>query len=285
MSLTLPEVLYANSLRDYAVAPVYDGPEVEGMESVNAYDWLDWTLFQTEANTESVLMWQARPSQYVDGAAIYIVPFDTDFLTDEAIIGLSLIDNAIIGQSTGSCTIFLEYATTYGGPWTAAASQVFSGTLSMAYLTFNAVNTSSYPWWRFRIVNDASSQVFIRQLVAGPIQYMPQGQHVDQIRPYVPDSVILSNPITVNGSMLTRQSRRTEKAAELIQSPVSAAFVDNEWSKFVRHARAYPFFFMWNKAQYPAQVCFAAATDLPAARNTNPTPWCEVRMPLRLVTE
>lgn len=285
MALTIPEVLYNNSLRNYATAPTYDGPEVEGLEYINAFDWLDWTLFQTEANTESILMWEARTASYIDGAGIYIVPFDTDYLTDEAVIGLSLIGQAIISQPTGSCTIFLEYASSPTGPWTAAASQVFSGTTSLAYLSFNPVNTSTYNWWRFRIVNAANSQVFIRQLVAGPIQYMAQGQHVDQVRPSVPDAIILSNPITVNGSMLTRQSRRTEKAAELIQSPVNASFVDNEWAAFVRHARAFPFFFMWNKAQYPEQVCYAAATDFPAARNVNPPPWCEVRMPLRLITE
>jgi len=285
MALTIPEVLYSNAMREYASPPVYDGPEVEGMESLNSYDWLDWTLFQTEANTESILMWQAAAGRTVDAAGLYIVPFDTDFLTDEAIIGLAIIDAAIIAQPQGSCTIFLEYAPAAVGPWLTAASEAFSGTRSLAYTTFTARSTSAFPWWRWRIVNNANSQVFIRQLAAGARMQMPQGQHVDQIRPHVPDSIILSNPVTVNGSMLLRQSRRTEKATELIQNPVAADFVDGAWSTFLRHARQYPFFFMWNYAQFPAHVCFAAATEFPAARNTNPPPWCEVRLPMRLITE
>ncbi len=282
--LTYGQVLYKNEFRRSLVTS-YDGTEIDGFGYINAYDWADWSLFLTELSADRRLTFSFPLNTTFNTFAVYVVPFTTYELPDEAIIGLALIGEAQIGQSNGSCTVTLEKETGSGtGIYTVLATKIFTGTAQMYYVNLAATHTiAGTERVRVRFNNTGGSQLVVRDMALGLRLDFDMGQHAGVAPPTLTSNVVLTNSVSVNGSLLGRQSRQMTKTMEIDLQPVAPDWVRTYWEPFAQHAVKKPFYYAWNYATYPLEVCLASATDIPAPENAMPVPKMKCNMPLRVI--
>lgn len=283
-NLTYGEVLYENAFRR-SLATSYDGTEISGFGYVNAFDWADFSLFATELSADRRLTFSFPFNTVFDTFAIYVVPFETYDLPDEAIIGLALIGEAQIGQSNGSCLVSLELETGAGtGIYTTIATHTFTSTdqLWMAHLpALYAIATTERV--RVRFTNSAGSQLVVRDMAIGQRLTFEMGQQADIAPPSLTSNVVLSNSMSINGSLLGRQSRQLAKTMAIELNPVTKEWVRGYWEPFAKHAVNKPFYYSWSPINYPEDACLASATEIVAPTNTTPVPHMKCSMPLRVI--
>jgi hypothetical protein len=282
--LTYGQVLYDNVLiRNTAVS--YDGTAVAGFGFVNAYDWADWSLFLTELGpVDRRLTFSLPYGSTFDTFAIMVVPFNTVDLPDEAVIGLAIIGQAQIAQSNGSCAVSIELETGPGtGVYNTIASKTITGTEALWYVNLPALYAVTIERVRVRFVNASGSQLVVRDMALGRRLTFDMGQHADIAPPSLTGGVVITNSVSVNGSLLGRQTRRVEKSAEIALDPVKPAWVRTYWEPFAKAAVKRPFYYSWNYANYPGDSCLVTATNVEQGKNASPPGTMSVNMPLRVI--
>lgn len=266
----------------------WDGDDIENLSYENAYDYSDFTLFATTIGDTNYLTFNTTPENDIDTIAIYIVPFiASDVLPDEAIIGYSFIGSALIAQPTanGVCTVTLQKETGEGTDvWTDVVSKVFSGRDYIWYETFAAVSVPDARRMRIKFENTAGSQLIVRQIALGEGLVFPIGQYDQVTPPSLVSNVVITNPVSQNGSLLTRQSRRLEKTAEIDLQYLTRTWVSDSWNPFAVHAAKKPFFYSWNHEDFPDDACWATAGEIIAPAYMQPPTKMRVSMPLRCLT-
>jgi hypothetical protein len=258
MAIIYPDVLYDNLLRRGTVT--YSGTEVVGFETANAYDWRDFS--------------------------VWTKPTGVQYLTvDLGASGAAAVDAFVAWPVKGaepSSGVYLEYADTLG-LWTSFT------TLDGAALTAAAgspaiitpVGGIPHRYWRVGC-NTAGS---LRQVAFGQRLTMLRGQWQGVAPTKFIGGNVFSNMIAENGSILGRNVRRTEKKGELSLSHLTDTWVRASWEPFVQHATRFPFFYRWNPSGKPADVAFAAATEIDPPTNDSPPPFLRASLPMRLITE
>lgn len=282
--LTYGQVLYDNLLqRNTAVS--YDGTAVSGYGFVNAYDWADWSLFLTELSADRRLTFSLPYNATFDTFAIMVVPFNTVDLPDEAVIGLAIIGQAQIAQSNGACTVAVELETGPGtNTYTAIASRNITNTEALWYVNLPALYSVTTERVRIRFNNTVGSQLVVRDMALGRRLTFDMGQHSDVAPPSLTGGVVISNAVSVNGSLLGRQTRRVEKTAEIALDPVKPAWVRGYWEPFAKAAVKRPFYYSWNYSAYPGDTCLATAVNVEQGKNASPPNTMSVNMPLRVIS-
>jgi hypothetical protein len=282
MAQTIGNVLYHNLLRE-AAAVSWSGAIIPGFEPLNAWDWHDWSLFATELSADRYLEF-ITPAATINCLALYVVPFDLTELANEAIIGLALIGLNVISQPLGVCVVKLQIETGVGtGIFNDTYTIAVQGVQSTWVIKFaNTIDVSNRKV-RVRFANAVGSQLYVRQVAVGQALTFPIGQHVGIAPPRLSSGYVITNMPSVNGSMLSRQTRRIEKTAEIKLEPVTVDFVRDDWNPFARHASRYAFFWTWNFAEYPNDGIFAVATGVPQPENVMPTPRMRVSLPMRVI--
>ncbi len=285
-SITYGEVLYDNALRK-ALDLSWDGTEVAGFTYLNLIDYNDWSLFVTELSADRRLTAYLPFNERYDTLALWVVPFNVSLLSDEAVIDYSFIGEAQIGGDTdnGECTVSVELETGDGtGVYTVIATKLISGTTEFWYIHLPQVYQQvSNERLRIRFNNSAGSQLVVRQLMIGERLKFPTGQHNDAAMLTLTSAQIFTNSMSANGSNLGRQTRRSEKTAEIRLEHLQPGWVRKEWEQFTRHMKNYGCIYVWNYEQYPNDVGYCVASDLVMPQNMRPPPLMQVSMPLRAV--
>lgn len=280
---TIGRVLWNNIWRK-ATGIVYSGANVPGYEYINAIDWLDWSLFATQLSATTTLTAYFPFNTSFDSWGFYNVPFNTTELPDEAVIGLSLIGAGIIGQPSGTCQVLLQKETGVGtGVYSTIDSTIVQSTQAIFYREFTPLVLNGERL-RMTFINAGGSQLYIRDFAVGSALRFPLGQHADIAPPSLGSGFVITNTQSVNGSILGRQTRRSEKTATIMLEPVSDAWVRASWEPFTRHAAREAFYWSWDYELHPQDVAFCAATDIVAPENTSPVPYMKVTLPMKVLT-
>lgn len=249
-TLVYGQVFYDNLLRSSLATVTYDGTEIIGFESVNAYDWRDFTFFQPGANKH----------------------LEVDFG------GATAADTVCIWWgSEGTDTCLVSY-------WDGATWQTIT-TFSQAVspLQWFDFPTETRTKYRFTFSTVSSIQP-IRQLTIGVKLTFAMGQWVDINPPLLVQGVVVENQISVNGSIIGRNLRRFEKMGQISLDYLQPDWVRNSWDPFVRQAIRYPFWYRWSPTAYPLDIAFAAADSITAPKNMSPQPLMHAEMAIKFLT-
>lgn len=256
MGMVLAEVLYDNALRDDDIT--YSGAVTLGFEPENAVDWRDFSLFRPAVGTSTFDV--IVPANHT---------IDTAYLWPLINSGASITSVAIQYESAPA-----TFTTLY--TFTPTTNSILSG-------KFGAVTVLAGR--KVRVVFTGVVGDFdIRQVTVGRRLQFPIGQWVGVAPPSLVSGVVMENVISVNGSVIARNVRRTEKKAMINLNYLEQSWVRNTWDPFAQHATRYAFWYSWNPVGYPAELAFAVAEEISAPTNSTPVPRMAVEMPLRVLT-
>jgi len=278
MALNKAKILWDSYLRKAGNVTTYSGAEVSGFEMENAYDWRDYSIFRAAVGTTNLDTVLAITTT-ISEAAVWIAqrPGDYSLLYD----GQQVVYDGQPVVFAGSLLFQYESAP---GVFTTLATFGFNpdqDTLAMVSFAPVVVPFGRKLRW---VVQGGSATTDIRQLAAGVAMENPIGQHVGQTPPTLRSGVVVTNVITVNGSIIGRNYRRLDRSDSIDWSPVMGSWVRNTWEPFTKHASKNAFFYQWAPLLWPDEVVFAAAGDIDAPANANPTPRMKVSMPLRCLS-
>ena len=244
------QILYQNLLAPPA-SVTYSGTVVVGFDPINAYDWRDFTLFQSQAAATLVLD-MASASAWSDSIVIWGP------------------------ASAGTNGVTVEQSND-GTTWT---DPLVTGNMPLANpYWFNFAFTKRY----LRLTFAGAAQY--RQITVGTKLTFPMGQWLDVSPPMLVQGVVVENQISVNGSIIGRNLRRFEKTGQLSLDYLSQSWVRSVWDPFVQSAIRYPFWWRWNPVGYPTEIGFAVADSINAPKNTAPLPTMHADMNIKFLTQ
>lgn len=246
-TLVYAQVFYDNLLRSSLGTVTYNGTEVLGMESVNAYDWRDFTLFQPQATK--------------------VLEVDFVAATDATTIAIWWVE-------AGTDTVLVEYWN--GAAWVTITTLLQTAGL-MQWFDFTLQSRTKY---RFTF----SGTSHIRQLTIGTKVTFPMGQWMDINPPTLIQGVVVENQISVNGSIIGRNRRRFEKMGQISLDFLDPSWVRTTWNDLINHSIRYPFWYRWSPVAYPADVAFAVADSITAPKNMNPPPKMHTELAIKFLT-
>ena len=256
MSAVLPRWLIDNRADDTGVVAAYSGVEQPGFEITNSSDWRDFTLFQVEVGV-TTLDYTLAANADIDSAAIW---------------------NQVISGITGDVKLSYESA-----PAVFTVLATFSATMQNSkpkLKTFDKVTVLSgrKVRWEFDITGGTAN---FRQLTAGVINVAPIGQRDGLTPPNLSWGFVVNNQISVNGSIISRSTRRLDRRTDLILEFLSETYVRNDWEVTQTHMARKAMWYAWDLDRFPLEVTFASAESIDPPVNTTPTPFMTVTMPLR----
>jgi len=242
----LPKFLWDSAIR--GITPTFSGTTVSGAGPANATDWRDFSFFT--ANT---------------GNLDYVMTADTAIDAVSAYVA-----------STGTGSIVLQYESSPSTFTTLATLSSPAGKLSLTEFTEVTVLTGR----KIRFVITAGTTLNIRQLVVGPIFEAETGQYQGMTDPVLQGGLKYSNTIAMNGSIIQRSIKRTERTGTLDLTYLSPAFVRGDWQDFATHSAKLPFIYAWNYSEHPTSIAFSVA-DISPAKVTGPGDLMSVSWKLR----
>lgn len=245
-NMTCAKVLYNNILRTTPL--VYSGTAgtIDGFEYVHAYDWRDFSLYRLPDSTSGVF---TMTLSMLGGSR----SFDT--------LCIWPLNPSVSGSApTIHATITVNGSTVFSG----VAGQTGRAT----WTSLGAVTTVT-PGDEVVLTVSASGTTFdIRQIALGTALVFPTGQWADLNPPKLTQGLIVENVISVNGSIIGRNVRRTERTGEIKLDYLDQSWVRNQWDAFAVHASKYAFFYLWSPVLYPDEVAFAVADTIVAPTNS-----------------
>jgi hypothetical protein len=237
--------------------------ESAGFEWANTCDWRDFSEFQWVATT---------------GSFAELLPAVTPYLISGFFIWLSRTPVA------STFVLSAELTTSGAGFTTIATIVVPAGTTAPvgAALTAPKVIPAGC---KFRITRtDATGQaVVFRQIFVGSSLDGQRGQFGGIAPPTLSGTIVTNTTIAVNGSILGRNIRRTDRGYKIDLSPVTPEWVRGAWEPFAAHMARFACFFQWNSVDYPNEIVFGGAEQIVPPENSNPPPYMAVSMPLRVL--
>jgi len=260
--LTIGRVLYDNAARQNLGSVSYGGVETQGFGPLNLFDWQDFTTFKPSNGVTQVTV-TLTENVTVDSLGLYIKVPDADF-----------------GQVT------LRY-NAGGGDILLHVSPLFTpGTEFPVYLAdFTPVNLVAGNTLIFEFNTTNNSNFLVRQAAAGPILDFAMGQQ-SAIKPSeLSYGQVLTNAISVNGSIIGRSVRRLEKKQEIMLDNLEFSWVKDNWNSLAKHATRFPFFYQYNSADHPDSVSFSAAVSISAPSLMARRDLMTVSMPLHSLTD
>ena len=245
-NMVFGEVLYQNVFFDNLADLSYNGTEVDGYESTNAVDWRDFSIFQAEATK---VLSVTIPSP-VAATAFVVWP------VDDGTTGTIVLKNDS-GTTISTATI----DGTGVMVWNTIAATLPAGTVSVTF----------------------SAAFQIRLIAVGAKLVFPMGQWADINPPYFTQGLVQENVISINGSIIARNIRRTEKTGKIHLDNLTQAWCRTYWQPFAAHAARYAFFHRWNPTTYPLDIAFSVAQEVNSPTNSRAT-FMQVEMPTKFIT-
>lgn len=247
-------VLYNNVLRDYSSIS-YSGTGVAEKGPVNAVDWRDFSLFEVDASSTTILDFTIQTTSVIDAVSLYVTNYT------------GTGSNSIELQCESSASVFTSLVTTSsaGG--------------KLTFDTFSEVTITAGLRIRF-IFTTGTESLNIRQLVVGKHLEFNRGQWSGVTPPNFTSGNVSENIISVNGSIIARNNRYLERSATIDMNYLNNAWMRTYWEPFQLHATKYPFIYQWSPSEFPNEVAFAAASKVnpPVQDSIN---FMSVSMPLR----
>lgn len=244
--MTFGEVLYSNVFFDNLSTLSYNGTEVSGFGSTNAVDWRDFSIFTAQAT--KVL--SVTIPTLVNADSFIVWP-----------VGDGVTGTVILKNNSGTTISTATIDGTGKMVWNNISATLPAGTVS---LTFSAA-------FNIRLVAVGGKLIF------------PMGQWADVNPPLFTQGLIGENLISVNGSIIARNIRRTEKTGKIMLDHLTQTWVRIYWEPFQAHAARYAFFHRWNPATYPNDIAFSVAGDIIPPKNTR-AQFMSVEMPTKFIT-
>jgi hypothetical protein len=230
---------------------------VDGYPPENAFDDLTYDDWQT-------------PSPFGSGGESDS-DFDTDYqyLTasfDEAVscdyVAIALHDlyskNAVIDFQRWNSDISEWESVLPNGGFVPVSDSPF-------LVTFDLATSTS---WRLRITTGEGVRIGI--LFAGiamPLQRFVRVGHVPA--PFNEELTQITNE-SEGGHFIGRSLVRRSNVADLQLSWLTPTWVREHWKVFQQHARTLPFFFAWDRRDFPDEVIFGYADSVPRPALMNP---------------
>lgn len=259
MAMVLAQCLYDSIFYQTGAVPAYSGTVAVGFDPQNAYDWMDFSSFRPAAGTSTL------EATFVAGGVI-----------DTAVFWATA---STVGLVT---SIAVEYET---APATWASLGTFGvPTAGIKWLDLTPVTVGAGRKVRF-VFTGVTGTIDIRQLGIGAKLEFPIGQWVGVNPPHLLQGIVTETVISVNGSILGRNVRRTEKSMEINLTLLLPDWVRTYWEPFAQAASKHAFWYRWSPVGYPTEVAFAAAMSIEPPRNAHPQPRMEVTMPLKVITD
>lgn len=257
MGLNFSDIAYDNILRDDT--PIYSGTTLAGREPINATDWRDFSTFDpgdtTTPRTFDVSCSSTRTA--------------TIFYLYTAVVPVSA---TVALQYESAPSVFTTIAT---------ISPVAKG------MNYANISTSVAASRKLRLVisgTTAVGQLLVRQAFVGPKMTFTVGQW-DGIAPHaLSGGIVMENTISENGSVLARNRRRVEKTGKISLEHLDPAWVRSTWEPFLVHATRYMFFYRWAPTDYPTDIAFCAAEEIPTPTNMQPPPFMTAMLPYKCIT-
>jgi hypothetical protein len=246
-----PRIAYQNLLM---LGTVTASSEATGFLHENAYDMNEATFWQPTAGGAAWLQVQLA------------VPMWANYL---ALHATTLADNA------GSYD--LQYSLDGGSTWVSALGVAISPTVNLdplgvsegmpvQYRVFTPVLASL---WRFWIDSAAASYVGVVSF--GQDFECERGCWTGFTPPTMGRQTVVTNSQTVAGKFIGRSVISRNIASKLELEHLTEGWIRGTWMPFYRWAERFPFFLLWNDANWPyeATFCWSNSTMIPAPVNTD----------------
>ncbi len=252
--MNLSEVYYDNALRNGTVT--FSGPEVSGFESINSYDWRDFSEFLVPAGTTKTLDVVLSKAMTLDALIVWCAGVTNTVVTlqEETSPGV-FTTRLTVNLAAAVALDGIRYST--GGP--------FAVTLGT----------------KIRISIAAVGDAYFRQIFAGPRLQFPIGQYDGVTPPTLTHGIVSENVIALNGSVIGKNYRRIERSAAIDLEYLTASWVRSYWDAFALHMARRACFYNWSPALYPDDIAFAATDDINPPVNKGPPGRMSVSMKLK----
>ena len=229
----MPLLLHDNVIE--GITPVATN-EVTDFEGVNVNNWLLYNSWKPGVTGTQDLVFDLGSAKSVDTFCVY---------------GHNLF--------TEGCSLTLSHSTDDISYTDAVAAFVVAGN----GVIFKQFTSQSKRYWRIRITNCTVDAV-ISVAAMGVATALPEGMDLG-FEPPVWGEVKNINSVSVNGNFLGRSNQPVPSKMRLKQSHVTEAFIRGDWTTFIAHAQALPFFFTWDEINQPGETVYAW-TDKTIAR-------------------
>ena len=261
MAEVFPNLWYKNALMGAPYTLNGGITEASGFEWANVSDWRDFTEFKWAPVSMSYIEMTLATTQSVSAFILWAS------VCNHSLYTLS----AELGSPGGGFTDLADIHTgsTLPVPVTFAAVSVPSG---------NKIRIT-----RVLIGGEPDINHFFRLAFAGSGMVPERGMFNGVQPPTLSGSIVSDTVISVNGSIIGRNTRRVDRQMRLDFSPVSAAWVRNNWEPFVSHMQKYGCFYQWNPVTYPLECAFGGAESIVPPENSNLKGFMKVSMPMRLL--
>ena len=227
------KVIYDNVLRA-ADTVTWAGTTVFGKDPQNAWDWRNWSIFET-------------------GSSLSSVDLDFTFLDDKTFDSFSIYVMNYTG--TGSETIELYYETSPSSFTLLNTRSSSGGELTLK--SFSEVTLTA--GLRLRIsFTTGTATLNVRQLVVGKLLEFERGQWNGVMSPNFSQGSIGDTIISVNGDVIAKNFVRITRKTEINLSEVSESWVREFWAPFQEAVETKAFIYQWSPVNYPDEVAMAA---------------------------
>jgi len=254
--MTCAQVLYDSAFYRYRASLAYSGAVVDGFAPINAVDWRDFSIFTAAAGTTYIKV-QCTAAALIDcavawapaggvGAVTMALAWSADDVTYTPIVAVPVVDTGV-----------------------------------PVWVDFAPVTVPLNGWIRLAI-SGASNW---RLLSVGAKLQFPTGQWSGLNPLTLYQGVIRENVVAVNGSIIGSNIRRTQKQGTISLQFLRPEWVRSTWEPLAKHAGRFPFWYRWDPTGHPAEVAFAAASDISAPTNDRPPPLMKVDLPMLAITD
>ncbi len=264
-NIVIPEICWSNQMRSSDAVLEYQGAtEDPKYPLINAIDWKDWTLFKVKEGITDVLFYlSAHPIMTTSNFCWFVktlLPTDTGF----------------------SIRVYKQVSPGVFSPITSPIDPLITPIGMINYGTISGPGTDPY---LIRFVVPAGKSLYVRQLFLGLSLIPETGQNVGVAPPSLQQSWKTTNALSVNGSLIGRNTIRLVKEYEINLEYLSFYFVNVLWKEFCTHILRYPFFFRWNPSSFPLDTMFASAKTVESPSVSKPGQRFTAKMPLVGISE
>jgi len=134
---------------------------------------------------------------------------------------------------------------------------------------FRKVTSQSARYWRFEIASTTVAS-FIANFYLGVSLSLERGIPA----PFAPANLNrdrkIFNSMSEGGQFLGRAIRHNGSMVKIVQKKITRTWIDANWTALADHVELYPFYFLWDQENYPAETayCFTNKISYPVYNDT-----------------
>lgn len=254
MACIYPFLLYRNLANQDGATVALTNEDADFPEE-NGRDWFDYSLVAIADGAQTIDITLSAAAD-VDSAAVYFA-----------------------AGAAGTVDIYLD---TGGGFGASLATFTINDKPQLKRFASTALPIGGVI--RFAINNTSGGVIYLRQFCAGEGLLAEQGQRGGLNPPVLNQGLVVTNNISVNGSMIGRDVRQLDRRSTIALEYLTEAWVRTYWEDFTTEAIRHAFFYAWDPDFHPDEVVMASAETINGPVNMDtPVNRMSVTMPIRSV--